>query len=394
MKENNNSINEISDKDEKNKRHPKANKMNSHKNNVELKKTSDAKVKPDKPSKERLFDPISKKYIKPKNKVNDKSNDNHNDYKSKNMPKSNNKNHAHQNSNNKKNNKMNDKNTFPPYYIKEMVEKGLKDGLLIEGTLRINPKNYEDAFVTNDMKNEPDIYIGGMMNRNRAFNGDDVIVDILPESEWKVNHELVGEYLLENDLNELPTGSIATTSENTNDMIVKFKRLGVKFDLKKGNEALDNSESCDDIESASNVSNDIDFTHKTSEQESTETNSISNSNFNGICVPLEELEEADFDCNQNSTTGSNVILSDSESIASSDGIDIVIDDVTELNEAKSSRVDICLNDSVNLLNQNVNNDISTETTQEKKRKTRRKRGSKKKHEDSKFYDIFNNWFTL
>ena len=72
-----------------------------------------------------------------------------------------------------------------------MVEKGLKDGLLIEGTLRINPKNYEDAFVTNEMKNEPDIYIGGMMNRNRALNGDEVVVDILPESEWKVNTELV-----------------------------------------------------------------------------------------------------------------------------------------------------------------------------------------------------------
>ena len=389
MKENDNSINEISDKVEKNKSHPKANKINSHKNNVEIKKTYDAKSKADKPSKERLFDPISKKYVKPKNKVNDKSKDNQNDNKLKNMPKSNNKNHTHQNSNNKKNNKMNDKNSFPPYYIREMVEKGLKDGLLIEGTLRINPKNYEDAFVTNDMKNEPDIYIGGMMNRNRAFNGDDVIVDILPESEWKVNHELVGDYLLENDLNELPTGSIATTSENTNDMIVKFKRLGVKFDLKKGNETLDNSESGDDIESASNISNDVEFKHKTSEIESIETNSTSNSNFNGVCVPLEELEEADFDYNQNSTTGSNVILSDSESIASSDGVDIVIDDITELNEAKSSKVDTRLNDSVNLSNQNVKNDISTETTQEKTHKTRRKRGSKKK-QDSKFYDIFNN----
>ena len=55
--------------------------------------------------------------------------------------------------------RTNEKNSFPPHYIKEMVEKGLKEGLLIEGTLRINPKSYEEAFVSNDFSNESVAYM-------------------------------------------------------------------------------------------------------------------------------------------------------------------------------------------------------------------------------------------
>ena len=370
-------------KDGKNIKNLKSKKTNSDKSEIRIKKTADTKSKPEKPSKERLFDPISKKYIKPKNK------DIHHSNKSeggetKNMSNPSAQNNSNQKSSKKKNQKNNDKNSFPPYYIREMVEKGLKDGLLIEGTLRINPKNYEDAFVTNDMKNEPDIYIGGMVNRNRALNGDDVIVDVLPESEWKVNNELIEEYLLENDLKELPIGSIAAINENTSDMIIKFKRLGVRFDLNKDIQTLDESESCDDTESASNTTDVNSLKNKRNDSKNLEINAKSNSFSNGICVPLEELEEADFVL-ENSTITSNAIPSECESIASSDGVDIVIDDIIEVKD--ESNEDTLLNDSVqppDEVSENISNEASN---QEKKHRTRRKRGSKKKKERGKFSAI-------
>lgn len=40
-----------------------------------------------------------------------------------------------------------------------------------------------------------DIYIKGVRNRNRALHGDTVILEILPESEWIVQHEAVQDYL-------------------------------------------------------------------------------------------------------------------------------------------------------------------------------------------------------
>lgn len=32
----------------------------------------------------------------------------------------------------------------------------------------------------------PDYYIEGVLNRNRAFNDDLVVIDVLPPDQWKV----------------------------------------------------------------------------------------------------------------------------------------------------------------------------------------------------------------
>ena len=61
---------------------------------------------------------------------------------------------------------------FPPHYIDAMVKQGMSKGLLISGTLRINPRAFEDAFLTSTDYN--DVYINGVMNRNRALHGDEV----------------------------------------------------------------------------------------------------------------------------------------------------------------------------------------------------------------------------
>ena len=390
-------VEETLSKPDKNKKHLKNGKVCPERNSNQTKKASPVKLKPDNASKERLFDPISKKYVKQKNNENNQNKSSKkSDKKVLNSESKINGNKIQTNPNfaKKKNQNANDKNSFPPHYIHEMVEKGLKEGLLVEGTLRINPKNYEEAFVTNDMKNELDIYIGGMLNRNRALNGDEVIVDILPESEWRVNNELIEDYLQENDLKGLPHTSSNAINENNSEMIVKFERLGVRFDLSKDIEHLNDSLPLDNESDTNSVSihnalNDGykgEYISENSETDRKNDDLVAQSDSNGMCVPIEDLEEADFDTVQNSTVDTKEIQSDCESLVSSDGADIVIDDVMEVNETKS-KTQTCLDASVNSVP--IVNDISPsseKSNQEKKPRTRRKRGSKKKKEGSKYND--------
>lgn len=65
------------------------------------------------------------------------------------------------------------------------VQQALKKGEVVEGVLRINPRNYEDSFISAP-DSQMDIYIGGLHDRNRALNGDVVAVQIKPQEEWKI----------------------------------------------------------------------------------------------------------------------------------------------------------------------------------------------------------------
>uniref|UniRef100_A0A8C0BE11 RNB domain-containing protein n=1 Tax=Buteo japonicus TaxID=224669 RepID=A0A8C0BE11_9AVES len=77
------------------------------------------------------------------------------------------------------------KSIFEAYMLKEDVSAGLKRGELIQGPLRINPKKYHEAFIPSP-DGTRDIFIDGVVARNRALNGDIVIVKLLPKEQWKV----------------------------------------------------------------------------------------------------------------------------------------------------------------------------------------------------------------
>uniref|UniRef100_A0A8C8VJQ0 DIS3-like exonuclease 2 n=1 Tax=Pelusios castaneus TaxID=367368 RepID=A0A8C8VJQ0_9SAUR len=77
------------------------------------------------------------------------------------------------------------KNVFEAYMPKEDVAAGLKRGEFIQGTLRINPKKYHEAFIPSP-DGIRDIFIDGVVARNRALNGDIVVVKLLPKEQWKV----------------------------------------------------------------------------------------------------------------------------------------------------------------------------------------------------------------
>ncbi|XP_044885988.1 DIS3-like exonuclease 2 isoform X3 [Mauremys mutica] len=77
------------------------------------------------------------------------------------------------------------KSVFEAYMSKEDVAAGLKRGELIQGPLRINPKKYHEAFIPSP-DGIRDIFIDGVVARNRALNGDIVVVKLLPKEQWKV----------------------------------------------------------------------------------------------------------------------------------------------------------------------------------------------------------------
>ncbi|KAM8849262.1 DIS3-like exonuclease 2 isoform 2-T2 [Spinachia spinachia] len=74
---------------------------------------------------------------------------------------------------------------FEPYMTLEEVSHGLKRGELIQGKLRINPKKYHEGFIPSPDDGR-DIFLDGIVARNRALNDDIVVVRILPREQWKV----------------------------------------------------------------------------------------------------------------------------------------------------------------------------------------------------------------
>ncbi|KAK3568071.1 hypothetical protein QTP86_029700 [Hemibagrus guttatus] len=74
---------------------------------------------------------------------------------------------------------------YEDYISSKDVSDGLKRGQLIQGVLRINPKKYHEAFIPSP-DGSADIFLDGMVARNRALNGDVVVVKLLPPDQWKV----------------------------------------------------------------------------------------------------------------------------------------------------------------------------------------------------------------
>uniref|UniRef100_A0A8C4DUZ8 DIS3-like exonuclease 2 n=1 Tax=Dicentrarchus labrax TaxID=13489 RepID=A0A8C4DUZ8_DICLA len=82
------------------------------------------------------------------------------------------------------------KQVFESYMTSEEVSHGLKRGELIQGQLRINPKKYHEAFIPSP-DDTRDIFLDGIVARNRALNGDIVVVQVLPREQWKVDYTVM-----------------------------------------------------------------------------------------------------------------------------------------------------------------------------------------------------------
>jgi protein SSD1 len=75
---------------------------------------------------------------------------------------------------------------FPKFMLQRDVLPLIESQKLYKGSLRINRRNRQDAYVTCDDL-EHDIYIHGVINRNRALEGDIVAVQLKDVEEvWAV----------------------------------------------------------------------------------------------------------------------------------------------------------------------------------------------------------------
>uniref|UniRef100_A0A060SYB3 Ribosomal RNA-processing protein 44 n=1 Tax=Blastobotrys adeninivorans TaxID=409370 RepID=A0A060SYB3_BLAAD len=73
---------------------------------------------------------------------------------------------------------------YPPYYPMSRLLGGIKNGTLHQGNLSINMYNIVEGTVSIPAYSKP-ILIIGRENLNRGFNGDSVVVELLPQSQWK-----------------------------------------------------------------------------------------------------------------------------------------------------------------------------------------------------------------
>ncbi|CAF1653369.1 unnamed protein product, partial [Adineta ricciae] len=71
------------------------------------------------------------------------------------------------------------------YLSEEQVLKDIEDKKTIRGVLRINAKQYTDAFIS-DPDGGSDFFIDNVRERNRALNLDEVAAQIKPKRQWKI----------------------------------------------------------------------------------------------------------------------------------------------------------------------------------------------------------------
>lgn len=73
---------------------------------------------------------------------------------------------------------------YPEYYSSARLMGGIKNGSLYQGTISISSYNFLEGSVSASGIPKP-LLILGRENLNRAFNGDSVVVELLPKSKWK-----------------------------------------------------------------------------------------------------------------------------------------------------------------------------------------------------------------
>jgi len=104
----------------------------------------------------------------------------------------------------------NKKNFYEKYLTEEEVEKGLKDGTLIEGLLRINSNNRNESYVK--VVDRPyDIRIYSVKYRNRALDNEIVIVKLLDLEERMKAEVAIQERKEKNELKDKENYEISFT---------------------------------------------------------------------------------------------------------------------------------------------------------------------------------------
>lgn len=110
---------------------------------------------------------------------------------------------------------------FPDYYSNARIMGGIRNGVLYQGNIQISEYNFLEGTVSLPRFSKP-VLIVGQMNLNRAFNGDQVVVELLPENEWKAPSTITmdSEHF---DVNDNPDGDEPENGENST-MVISDKQ--------------------------------------------------------------------------------------------------------------------------------------------------------------------------
>nr|VZH98854.1 unnamed protein product [Spirometra erinaceieuropaei] len=114
---------------------------------------------------------------------------------------------------------------FETYWDEAAVTAGLDSGQLLLGQLRINPKNYTEGY-TRHFKGDADIFIPGTRARNRALNGDIVVIRLEPVRNWRVYDAFLPPKATESEVSELPVQKAGNSNSNGNNAKDKFVTVG------------------------------------------------------------------------------------------------------------------------------------------------------------------------
>lgn len=92
---------------------------------------------------------------------------------------------------------------YPEYYSSARLMGGIKNGSLYQGSISISSYNFLEGSVSVSSMPKP-LLILGRENLNRAFSGDHVVVELLPQSKWKKpSTEIIDEETInKNDLGD------------------------------------------------------------------------------------------------------------------------------------------------------------------------------------------------
>ncbi|CUM63336.1 uncharacterized protein PRCAT00000908001 [Priceomyces carsonii] len=74
--------------------------------------------------------------------------------------------------------------SYPEYFSDARIMGGIKGGTMYQGILNVSTYNILEASVATPAFKKPLLIIGSK-NLNRAFNGDSVIVELLPKEKWR-----------------------------------------------------------------------------------------------------------------------------------------------------------------------------------------------------------------
>lgn len=107
---------------------------------------------------------------------------------------------------------------YPNYLPERVAKAGVKSGRFFQGTYHPSTYNVTEATVTtsidaNDTSKRTQVLIVGRDNQNRSIDGDIVIVELLPKTEWRIPSNLVVE--------EEEIDTVDSDAEDENLMVIR-----------------------------------------------------------------------------------------------------------------------------------------------------------------------------